>query len=92
MDDRNDSWAIADELCGSTGYVLTLMLSHCISENLPNCIDKDSEGNMDSDYASIPDDQTENVQADLIEGVVLIPSNGIFSFVCKWDAKDKNMI
>ena len=77
-------WAIADELRGAVdgwdfkNYVLGTMFYRYISENLTNYINRGEQaaGNLDFDYARMPDSDAEEAREGLVEekGFFILPS------------------
>ena len=93
-------WAIADELRGAVdgwdfkNYVLGTMFYRYISENICNYIN-DGEidaGNLDFDYANMPDEEAEEARAGLVnsKGFFILPSE-LFCNVRANAATDDNL-
>lgn len=93
-------WAIADDLRGSVdgwdfkSYVLGIMFYRYISENLAAYISKDeiAAGNVDFDYAKLPDDVAEQAREDMVKvkGFFILPSE-LFENVRARAAQDENL-
>lgn len=93
-------WAIADDLRGSVdgwdfkSYVLGIMFYRYISENLAAYISKDeiAAGNVDFDYAKLPDDVAEQAREDMVKvkGFFILPSE-LFENVRTRAAQDENL-
>ena len=93
-------WAIADDLRGSVdgwdfkSYVLGIMFYRYISENLAAYISKDeiAAGNVDFDYAKLPDDVAEQAREDMVKvkGFFILPSE-LFENVSARAAQDENL-
>lgn len=93
-------WAIADELRGAVdgwdfkNYVLGTMFYRYISENLCSYINSGEAeaGNMDFDYALMPDEEAEEAREGLVQekGFFILPSE-LFSNVCTGAAQDENL-
>lgn len=93
-------WSIADELRGSVDgwdfkqYVLGTMFYRYISENLTNYINKGEHeaGNIDFDYATIPDADAETARDDLVDekGFFILPSE-LFCNVRASASQDENL-
>lgn len=93
-------WAIADELRGAVdgwdfkNYVLGTMFYRYISENLCSYINNGEieAGNMDFDYAVMPDEEAEEAREGLVQekGFFILPSE-LFSNVCAGAAQDENL-
>lgn len=89
-------WAIADELRGAVdgwdfkNYVLGTMFYRYISENLTSYINSGEAeaGNIDFDYATMPDDEAEEAREGLVEekGFFILPSE----LFCNVKAKAQN--
>lgn len=93
-------WSIADELRGSVDgwdfkqYVLGTMFYRYISENLTNYINKGEHeaGNIDFDYATMPDADAETARDDLVDekGFFILPSE-LFCNVRASASQDENL-
>lgn len=93
-------WAIADDLRGSVdgwdfkSYVLGIMFYRYISENLAAYISADeiAAGNVDFDYAKLPDDEAEQAREDMVKvkGFFILPSE-LFENVRARAAQDENL-
>ena len=93
-------WSIADELRGSVDgwdfkqYVLGTMFYRYISENLTNYINKGEHeaGNIDFDYATMPDADAETARDDLVneKGFFILPSE-LFCNVIASASQDENL-
>lgn len=93
-------WAIADELRGAVdgwdfkNYVLGTMFYRYISENLCNYINEGEAeaGNIDFDFAVMPDDDAEEAREGLVEekGFFILPSE-LFCNVRARAAEDENL-
>lgn len=93
-------WAIADELRGAVdgwdfkNYVLGTMFYRYISENLTNYINQGEieSGNIDFDYARMPDEDAEEARQGLVEekGFFILPSE-LFCNVLDKAAEDENL-
>ena len=93
-------WAIADDLRGSVdgwdfkSYVLGIMFYRYISENLAAYISKDeiAAGNVDFDYAKLPDDVAEQAREDMVKvkGFFILPSE-LFENVRARAEQDENL-
>jgi len=93
-------WAIADDLRGSVdgwdfkSYVLGTMFYRYISENLTNYINEGERaaGNLDFDYARMPDDEAAEAREGLIEekGFFILPSE-LFCNVRANAPRDENL-
>ena len=93
-------WSIADDLRGSVDgwdfkqYVLGTMFYRYISENLTNYINKGEHeaGNIDFDYATIPDADAETARDDLVDekGFFILPSE-LFCNVRASASQDENL-
>lgn len=93
-------WSIADELRGSVDgwdfkqYVLGTMFYRYISENLTNYINKGEHeaGNIDFDYATMPDADAETARDDLVdEKVFFILPSELFCNVRASASQDENL-
>lgn len=93
-------WSIADELRGSVDgwdfkqYVLGTMFYRYISENLTNYINKGEHeaGNIDFDYATMPDADAETARDDLVDekGFFILPQE-LFCNVRASASQDENL-
>ena len=93
-------WAIADELRGAVdgwdfkNYVLGAMFYRYISETLTDFINKNEHeaGDIDFDYAKIPDEQAETQREDLVQskGYFILPSE-LFENVRANSMSDKDL-
>ena len=93
-------WAIADDLRGAVdgwdfkNYVLGTMFYRYISENLCNYINsgEHAAGNMDFDFAAMPDSQAEEARDGLVEekGFFILPSE-LFCNVRAKAVNDENL-
>ena len=93
-------WAIADELRGAVdgwdfkNYVLGTMFYRYISENLTSYINSGEAeaGNMDFDYAQLPDEDAEEARDGLVEEKgFFIPPGELFCNIRKKAAEDENL-
>ena len=93
-------WAIADDLRGSVDgwdfkqYILGFMFYRFISENITNYINSNEKdaGNLNFNYANLPDVQAEQVRADMVnsKGFFILPSQ-LFCNVQKRARSDENL-
>ncbi|MDN4091204.1 type I restriction-modification system subunit M [Brevibacillus agri] len=93
-------WNIANDLRGSVDgwdfkqYVLGMLFYRFISENLTHYINKDEieAGNVDFDYANLPDEEAELAREDMVntKGFFILPSE-LFENVRKKADKDENL-
>lgn len=93
-------WSIANDLRGSVDgwdfkqYILGMLFYRYISENITNYINKGEHeaGNLDFDYAKLPDSDAEQARKDLVEtkGFFILPSE-LFENVQKVADKDENL-
>lgn len=93
-------WNIANDLRGSVDgwdfkqYVLGMLFYRYISENITTYINKGEHeaGNVEFDYANLPDSDAEQARKDLVEtkGFFILPSE-LFENIRKTASNDENL-